>query len=103
MYAHKFEFQIVVNVNACLSFCRNGSEWLNNRRLMNKLLLNGNSNWMNDTIEKYTRKCITKWSEEIDKSTHGFIEINDLEKQLYRWSINGRVTCMNVIVLISDT
>ncbi|KAL5285479.1 CYP315A1 family protein [Megaselia abdita] len=69
-------------------FFMNGSEWLNNRRLMNKLLLNGNCNWMNDNIEKYTRKCTTQWSEDIDKSGKGFVEINDLERQLYRWSIN---------------
>ncbi|EDW66851.1 cytochrome P450 315a1, mitochondrial [Drosophila virilis] len=70
-------------------FFMEGAEWLHNRRILNRLLLNGNLNWMDVHIESCTRHLVDSWqahTEEANKIGKHY-ELPDLEKQLYRWSI----------------
>ncbi|KAH8383165.1 hypothetical protein KR009_007127, partial [Drosophila setifemur] len=76
-------------------FFMEGAEWLHNRRILNRLLLNGNLNWMDVHIESCTRRLVEHWrirmveataidSENTDNRSY---ELPQLEQQLYRWSI----------------
>ncbi|XP_034114638.1 cytochrome P450 315a1, mitochondrial [Drosophila albomicans] len=70
-------------------FFMEGAEWLHNRRILNRLLLNGNLNWMDVHIENCTRQLVDKWragTEEAQRNKKHY-ELPQLEQQLYRWSI----------------
>ncbi|EDV92546.1 cytochrome P450 315a1, mitochondrial [Drosophila grimshawi] len=70
-------------------FFMEGAEWLHNRRILNRLLLNGNLNWMDVHIESCTRQLVDRWqaqTEQADRDGKHY-ELPDLEQQLYRWSI----------------
>ncbi|XP_055849317.1 cytochrome P450 315a1, mitochondrial isoform X2 [Episyrphus balteatus] len=68
-------------------FFMDGSEWHTNRKILNRLLLNGNLNWLNLHIEYCTRKLIDEWRNAA-KNIKGYFMIDDLEGQLYRWAID---------------
>ncbi|EDX13308.1 GD18786 [Drosophila simulans] len=77
-------------------FFMEGAEWLHNRRILNRLLLNGNLNWMDVHIESCTRRMVDQWKRRtaeaaaIPLAEGGEIrsyELPLLEQQLYRWSI----------------
>lgn len=69
---------------------------------MNKLMLNGDSNnWMKIHIDKATCKIIENWKNQIKNNAsistnRNTVEIYELEEQLYRWSIDGKI-CINKI------
>ncbi|KAH8336493.1 hypothetical protein KR074_001276, partial [Drosophila pseudoananassae] len=83
-------------------FFMEGAEWLHNRRILNRLLLNGNLNWMDVHIENCTKRLVEQWrsrtaevettvnvtdptlEESCEKRSY---EVPQLEQQLYRWSI----------------
>ncbi|KAH8311039.1 hypothetical protein KR044_004009, partial [Drosophila immigrans] len=70
-------------------FFMEGAEWLHNRRILNRLLLNGNLNWMDVHIENCTRQLVDKWragTAEAQRNKKHY-ELPQLEQQLYRWSI----------------
>lgn len=69
---------------------REGAEWLHNRRILHRLLLNGNLNWMDVHIENCTRNLCDRWQAEAEQSNKDMYELPKLEHQLYRWSIEGR-------------
>ncbi|XP_022216126.2 cytochrome P450 315a1, mitochondrial [Drosophila obscura] len=79
-------------------FFMEGAEWLHNRRILNRLLLNGNLNWMDVHIESCTRQLVDQWRTRTEEATtdgdvnvnapgSSYYELPDLEQQLYRWSI----------------
>ncbi|XP_034661880.1 cytochrome P450 315a1, mitochondrial [Drosophila subobscura] len=70
-------------------FFMEGTEWLHNRRILNRLLLNGNLNWMDVHIESCTRQLVDQWrtSTEQAAAEGSHYELPELEQQLYRWSI----------------
>lgn len=64
---------------------------MHNRRILSRLLLNGNLDWMNWHVRQQTNKLIQKWLRECEvQGSQGYV-IKDLEVQLYRWSIDGKV------------
>lgn len=84
---------------------REGAEWLHNRRILNRLLLNGNLNWMDVHIENCTKRLVDQWrsrtaevettvnvTDEMLETSCGkrSYEVPQLEQQLYRWSIEGK-------------
>ncbi|XP_023036365.1 cytochrome P450 315a1, mitochondrial isoform X2 [Drosophila willistoni] len=66
-------------------FFMEGVEWLHNRRILNRLLLNGNLNWMDVHIESCTHQLVEKWRAKTQSNVS--YELPQLEQQLYRWSI----------------
>ncbi|XP_023170133.2 cytochrome P450 315a1, mitochondrial [Drosophila hydei] len=70
-------------------FFMEGAEWLHNRRILNRLLLNGNLNWMDVHIENCTRQLVDRWQTNTEQTAadEKHYELPDLERQLYRWSI----------------
>ncbi|KAH8359055.1 hypothetical protein KR093_004107, partial [Drosophila rubida] len=70
-------------------FFMEGAEWLHNRRILNRLLLNGNLNWMDVHIESCTRQLVAKWRAGTEQAQRNgdHYELPQLEQQLYRWSI----------------
>ncbi|KAH8294740.1 hypothetical protein KR018_002386, partial [Drosophila ironensis] len=84
-------------------FFMEGAEWLHNRRILNRLLLNGNLNWMDVHIENCTMRLVDHWGSrvaemeatpaiaaagvEATSSEKRSYELPQLEQQLYRWSI----------------
>ncbi|KAM8705737.1 hypothetical protein ACLKA7_010096 [Drosophila subpalustris] len=70
-------------------FFMEGAEWLHNRRILNRLLLNGNLNWMDVHIESCTRHLVDQWRAEAAEAQQNgkHYELPELEQQLYRWSI----------------
>ncbi|KAH8264539.1 hypothetical protein KR038_009695 [Drosophila bunnanda] len=78
-------------------FFMEGAEWLHNRRILNRLLLNGNLNWMDVHIESCTRRMVEQWRARTIEVTalepaetggeKRCYELPLLEQQLYRWSI----------------
>ncbi|XP_017144070.1 cytochrome P450 315a1, mitochondrial isoform X1 [Drosophila miranda] len=76
-------------------FFMEGAEWLHNRRILNRLLLNGNLNWMDVHIESCTRQLVDQWRARTEEATAecdvpgspSYYELPNLEQQLYRWSI----------------
>ncbi|XP_037949508.1 cytochrome P450 315a1, mitochondrial [Teleopsis dalmanni] len=78
-------------------FFMDGEEWLHNRRIMNKFLINGNLNWMDAYIETSTEKVINKWKKQclaLQPESENFIKIYDLELQLYHWAVDVVCTIM---------
>ncbi|XP_055374988.1 cytochrome P450 315a1, mitochondrial [Condylostylus longicornis] len=77
-------------------FFMNGREWLQNRRIMNKFLLNGNCNWIDQHIHNSSRNLIDLWKKEYrrQKTSSSFLDLNNLEAQLYRWSIDVLTSIM---------
>lgn len=69
-------------------FFMEGAEWLHNRRILNRLLLNGNLNWMDVHIESCTRHLVDKWRAKTEEAQRNgkHYELPELEQQLYRWS-----------------
>ncbi|XP_055904348.1 cytochrome P450 315a1, mitochondrial isoform X1 [Eupeodes corollae] len=68
-------------------FFMDGPEWETNRKIMNRLLLNGNLNWLNSHIEYCTNNLINEWKSAA-KSVEGYLKVDDLEGKLYKWAIN---------------
>ncbi|ALC47308.1 sad [Drosophila busckii] len=70
-------------------FFMEGAEWLHNRRILNRLLLNGNLNWMDAHIERCTQQLLDKWRGQTAQAAllGEHYELPQLEQQLYRWSI----------------
>ncbi|XP_055904349.1 cytochrome P450 315a1, mitochondrial isoform X2 [Eupeodes corollae] len=66
---------------------KDGPEWETNRKIMNRLLLNGNLNWLNSHIEYCTNNLINEWKSAA-KSVEGYLKVDDLEGKLYKWAIN---------------
>ncbi|KAH8414052.1 hypothetical protein KR222_003372 [Zaprionus bogoriensis] len=75
--------------NACQRglFFMEGAEWLHNRRILNRLLLNGNLHWMDVHIESCTRHLVDRWRVGTEQAKGVLYELPQLEQQLYRWSI----------------
>ncbi|XP_025833089.1 cytochrome P450 315a1, mitochondrial [Agrilus planipennis] len=65
-------------------FFMDGEEWLQNRKILNKLLLKGNLDWIGSACDEVCEDLVNRWSVMAD---NGQI-IPDLETQLYRWSID---------------
>ena len=70
---------------------RDGEEWFHNRRLLSRMLLNGNLDWIDWHIRQQSNKLIQKWLNELNNLNNNQMEIQNLEKQLYRWSIDGKM------------
>lgn len=72
---------------------REGEEWFHNRRLLSRILLSGNLHWMDWHVRQCTNKLIAKWRDDLvqvkESSGYECMVIDDLEQQLYRWSIDG--------------
>lgn len=83
---------------------REGAEWLHNRRILNRLLLNGNLNWMDVHIENCTRQLVDRWQTNTEQTAadEKHYELPDLERQLYRWSIEGEVRKQFIRQLIAN-
>ncbi|XP_030376211.1 cytochrome P450 315a1, mitochondrial [Scaptodrosophila lebanonensis] len=86
-------------------FFMEGAEWYHNRRILNRLLLNGNLNWMDVHIESITQKLVERWCLQTQAVIGGSYELPQLEEQLYRWSIevvcgimfgSSSLTCENI-------
>lgn len=75
------------------NFCREGEEWYHNRRLLSRILLNGNLNWMDWHVRQCTNKMIANWKNDIAdaeaSSKCDYVIVENLEQKLYRWSIDG--------------
>ena len=57
---------------------------------MNRLLLNGDCNWINSHITNSTNQLIENWKKTaLLQKPNDYFEIVNLESQLYRWSIDG--------------
>ncbi|XP_065354966.1 cytochrome P450 315a1, mitochondrial [Calliphora vicina] len=75
-------------------FFMDGEEWFHNRRILSRLLLNGNLDWMNWHVRQQSNRLIQKWVRESEgQKTKGFV-IRNLEEQLYRWSIDVIISVM---------
>lgn len=80
-----YKFSIgLFDVSELLCHCRDGEEWLDFRRIMNRLLLR------NDVADTMLEPC-THVADELLESwrTHANSELPNLEAELYRWSLNG--------------
>ncbi|KAM7362660.1 cytochrome P450 family protein sad isoform 1-T2 [Cochliomyia hominivorax] len=75
-------------------FFMDGEEWLHNRRILSRLLLNGNLDWMNWHVRQQSNKFIQKWENECEAQTCNSYIIKNLEEQLYRWSIDVIISVM---------
>ncbi|KAI8129035.1 Cytochrome P450 315a1, mitochondrial [Lucilia cuprina] len=75
-------------------FFMDGEEWFHNRRILSRLLLNGNLDWMDWHVRQQSNRLIQKWLRNSEaQSSKGFI-IENLEEQLYRWSIDVIISVM---------
>lgn len=66
---------------------RQDEEWLTNRKIMNGLLLRGNPKFAECMTQRYSQQMVAEWNQFAQNDT--YVEIPDLLKSLYRWSING--------------
>lgn len=65
-------------------FFMDGEEWLLFRRIMNKLLLRGDLSWIEDSCEVASDLFLRRIKFYSEKNA----EFPDLEKQLYKWSMD---------------
>lgn len=65
-------------------FFMNGDEWLRNRRIMNKILLKGDTGWIEAACEVVSADLVNQW--EILRKRREILP--GLEGLLYRWSLN---------------
>uniref|UniRef100_A0A1I8N6Z5 Cytochrome P450 n=1 Tax=Musca domestica TaxID=7370 RepID=A0A1I8N6Z5_MUSDO len=79
-------------------FFMEGEEWFHNRRLLSRVLLSGNLNWMDWHVRQCTNKLIAKWKEDLlkvkESSGYECMLIDNVEQQLYRWSIDVVISVM---------
>ncbi|XP_059217921.1 cytochrome P450 315a1, mitochondrial [Stomoxys calcitrans] len=79
-------------------FFMEGEEWFHNRRLLSRVLLSGHLNWMDWHVRHCTNRLITKWKDDLANVKHssGYecMVIDNLEQQLYRWSIDVVISVM---------
>ncbi|XP_031342131.1 cytochrome P450 315a1, mitochondrial [Photinus pyralis] len=71
-------------------FFMDGDEWLHNRRIMNKLLLKGNAEWIDQACQVVSADLVNRWKF-LSKSSP---ILPDLETELYRWSLNTVVSVL---------
>lgn len=69
-------------------FFMDGEEWLQNRRIMNKILLTSNCDWMRPHVDRATQKLIDKWHDLADENSQGTAEVPQLEEMMYKWAID---------------
>ena len=78
----RYSISILVNKN----FFRNGQEWLEYRRILNRVLLHSDStSIMNESCKKAAQDLVNSWKLYSDKGNI----IPNLENQLYQWSVEG--------------
>lgn len=67
-----------------------GEEWLHFRRIMNKLMLRGDLSWIENSCETASDLLLERIKFYSDKN----VEFPDLEKQLYKWSMDVIVSVL---------
>jgi hypothetical protein len=73
-----------------LAVARDGEEWLRFRRVMNRLMLRSNSSHaVLKPVDPVAAELVARW-----KMKYSGREIPNLERQLYRWSIDGEFLIM---------
>ncbi|XP_017468612.1 PREDICTED: cytochrome P450 315a1, mitochondrial [Rhagoletis zephyria] len=77
-------------------FFMEGAEWLHNRRILNRFLLGGTMKWMDAHIESSTMRLVNLWKTQASAvaAQCAYIELLELEHQLYTWAIDVVCTIM---------
>jgi hypothetical protein len=73
-----------------LAVARDGEEWLRFRRVMNRVMLRSDSSHaVLKPVEPVATELVARW-----KTKYSGRELPNLERQLYRWSIDGEFLIM---------
>lgn len=78
-------------------FCRNGEEWLQFRRILNKvMLLSDPTDMFVGPCQKAAEGLVEKWMSQLSNDDI----LSQLETQLYQWSIEGEYIYNYIIMII---
>lgn len=73
----------------CELYYRDGEEWMENRRIMNSLLLRNDLRLAQHVTQTCCAELMTEWNQMLDGKEDQFTEIPNLIQALYLWSIKG--------------
>lgn len=81
-------------VQKLIGLSRDGEEWCNRRRALNKVLLKPQvisqyNSYFNDVVTD----MLDNWDKKITENQSDSILVNGLEKELYNWSIECKCLC----------